>query len=86
MRVEIDKEISDRVRNLRHSYDRLVVLRELICAETKLRLVCRILSERVVRIQMPPTVSVCMAIVSSGPTVPLLFVASFRHAIRDRFG
>ena len=52
LRVEVDKEISDRVRNLRECSDKLAVLRELNCAETKLRLVCRILSERAVR---PPT-------------------------------
>lgn len=49
MRVEIDKDISDRVRNLKKDCDKLAVLRELVCPETKLRIVCRIISERTVR-------------------------------------
>ena len=50
-RVEADKEISDILRNrIRKSSDKLLVLRELECPDMKLRIICRILSERLVRV------------------------------------
>ena len=51
-RIDVDKEISDIIKSERSVFNKFIILREIRSPDLKLRIICRILSNRTVRIEV----------------------------------